>query len=203
MPTALPQGPGSRMDDVGVVILAGGLGTRMGGGKPERLFRGRRLIDFVLDRAANWDVPMAICVREPGQVAAGVVDQIYDRPCVEGPLAGLLAALDWGKRAGLSHVLTLPCDTPFLPENVLTKLWCAARDAGAPAVAESNDRRHPTCAIWPVRSLPDVEAYAATGRRSLSGALETCEAVDVSWPLSAPDAFVNINTPGDLEALQG
>jgi len=203
MPTALPQGPGSRMDEVGVVILAGGLGTRMGGGKPERPFRGRRLIDFVLDRVAVWDVPTVICVREPGQVAAGVVNQIFDRPSVEGPLAGLLAALDWGKGAGLGHVLTLPCDTPFLPENVLARLWRAACDASAPAVAASNDRRHPTCAIWPVRSLPDVEAYAATGRRSLSGALDACRAVDVSCGHSEPDPFVNINTPGDLALFQG
>lgn len=175
----------------------------MGGGKPERLFRGRRLIDFVLDRAANWDVPIAICVRTPGQVAAGVIELIFDRPGVEGPLAGLLAAFDWGKGAGLGHVLTLPCDTPFLPEDVLARLWRAARDAGAPGVGTSNDRRHPTCAVWPVRSLPGVEAYAATGRRSLSGALDACGVVDVSWADSEPDPFVNINTIGDLEMFKG
>jgi len=203
MLTRSPQGLGFRMDEIGVVILAGGLGTRMGGGKPERLFKGRRLIEYVLDRAATWDVPMAICVREPGQVAAGVVDQIFDRPGVEGPLAGLLTALDWGRGAGLGHVLILPCDTPFLPENVLARLWRAARDAGAPAVAESNDRRHPTCAVWPVMSLPQIKTYAATGQRSLSGALDACNAVELSWSDNASDGFININTPGDLEALQG
>lgn len=190
------------MDRVGIAILAGGLGTRMGGGKPEKLFRGRRLIDPVLDRASAWDVPTVICVREPRQVAGCVFGQIFDRTGVEGPLAGLLAALDWAKGVGLGHVLTLPCDTPFLPQDVLSKLWCAARDSGAPAVAVSKARRHPTCAVWPVGSLPDVEAYAATGRHSLSGALDTCGVVEVSWPVSAPDAFVNINTPGDLEIFQ-
>ena len=94
MLTRSPQGLGFRMDEIGVVILAGGLGTRMGGGKPERLFKGRRLIEYVLDRAATWDVPMAICVREPGQMTASVVDQIFDRPGVEDPLTGLLTTLD-------------------------------------------------------------------------------------------------------------
>lgn len=191
------------MDRVGVVILAGGQGVRMGGRKPERLFRGRRLIDPVLDRAVAWDVPAVICVRQPGQVADCTLGQIFDRPGVEGPLAGLLAALDWAKGEALSHVLTLPCDTPFLPEDVLSTLWGAARKAGAPAVAASNARRHPTCAVWPVEALAGIEAYAASGRCSLSGALDACGAVDFCWPESDADPFVNINSPCDVEMFQG
>ncbi|MCP5432687.1 MAG: molybdenum cofactor guanylyltransferase [Alphaproteobacteria bacterium] len=202
MPTVSLQGLGFPMDKVGVVILAGGLGTRMGGGKPERLFRGRRLIDPVLDRASAWRLPTVLCVRKQAQLTEDTLGQLLDRPDIEGPLAGLLAALDWATGVGLEHILTLPCDTPFLPEDVLARLLSASRTAGAPAVAASNARRHPTCAVWPRDSRSGVEAYAATGRRSLSGALDNCAAVDVFWPLSTLDPFVNINTPGDIDLLE-
>lgn len=202
MPTVSLQGLGFPMDKVGVVILAGGFGTRMGGGKPERLFRGRRLIDPVLDRASAWRLPTVLCVRKRGQLAEETPRQLLDRPDIEGPLAGLLAGLDWATGFGLEHILTLPCDTPFLPEDVLARLLHASRSASAPAVAATNGRRHPTCAVWPSDSRCCVEAYAATGRRSLSGALDSCGAVSVSWPMGAVDPFANINTPGDIDQLE-
>lgn len=186
------------MDKVGVVILAGGLGTRMGGGKSERLFRGRRLIDPVIDLASAWCVPAVMCVREPAQVTQGACGWIFDRPDIDGPLAGLLAAFEWARGECLDRFLTLPCDTPFLPADVLEKL-CSASEAGKrPAVAVSNGRRHPVCAVWPAESFGRVETYAAAGRRSLIGALEACGAVNVPWPEGDPDVFVNINTPEDL-----
>ncbi|MHA6288159.1 molybdenum cofactor guanylyltransferase [Maricaulis sp. CAU 1757] len=191
------------MTGTGVVILAGGRGRRMGGGKPERPFRGRRLIDPVLDRVAAWSVPAVICVRERDQVAGSGLDQIIDRQDVEGPLAGLLSAFSWAQGAGLDHVLTLPCDTPFLPENVLPKLRRASIMAGAPAVAFSAGRRHPVCAVWPVVSAHAVAAYAGTGRTSLSGALSACQSVDVCWTDEQVDRFCNINTMEELAGAGG
>ena len=190
------------MDRAGVVILAGGQGLRMGGRKPERLFRGRRLIDPVIDRALMWNVPAVICVRRPGQVSGAALAQILDLPDMEGPLAGLLAAFEWARQEGLDHFLTLPCDTPFLPDDVLPRLLRVCQDTGQAAVAASNGRQHPTCAVWPLAAQPGVAAYAKTGRRSLSGALETCGAVEVAWPESPDDMFLNINTPEDLAALE-
>ena len=179
--TASRRERGFLMDRVGVVILAGGFGTRMGGGKPERLFRGRRLIDPVIDLVNAWHVPAVMCVREPAQVKQEAYQCILDRPDIEGPLAGLLAAFDWACGESLERILTLPCDMP---------------------VAVSNGRRHPVCAVWPAESFGRVEAYAAAGRRSLVGALEACGAVDVAWPEGDPDLFVNINTPDDLARLE-
>lgn len=193
---------GLPMDKVGVVILAGGLGTRLGGGKPERLFRGRRLIDPVLDLANAWRLPAVICVREQGQVRGDGFGQIFDRQGIEGPLAGLLAAFDWARCRGLDRFLTLPCDTPFLPDDVLPKLLCASMDSNRPAVATSNGRRHPTCAVWPTEAFACVESYAETGRRSLTAALDTCHAVDVTWAEGAPDPFANINSHEDLIRFQ-
>lgn len=194
--------PGFPMDKVGVVILAGGLGTRMGGGKPGQLFRGRRLIDPVLDLANTWRLPAVICVREQGQVRGDGFGQIFDWQGIEGPLAGLLAAFDWARSRGLDRFLTLPCDTPFLPDDVLPKLLCASMDSNRPAVATSNGRRHPTCAVWPTEAFARVESYAETGRRSLTAALDACHAVDVTWAECPPDLFVNINTYEDLVRFQ-
>ena len=186
------------MDKVGVVVLAGGLGTRMGGGKPERMFRGRRLIDPVIDHVGAWRVPAVICVRELAQVTQETCGWIFDRPGIDGPLAGLLAAFEWAHGERLDRFLTLPCDTPFLPADVLEKLSEVSEARERPAVAVSNGRRHPVCAVWPADSLGRVETYAEAGRRSLVGALEACGAVDVAWPEEDRDLFVNINTPEDL-----
>ena len=202
MLTVFQRRPGFRMDRVGVAILAGGQGTRMGGRKPERHFRGRRLIDPVLDRVSAWGVPAVICVREYGQVTANTFGQILDQPEIEGPLAGLLSALAWASSTHLDHLLTLPCDAPFLPEDLLSELKHASLDAAKPAVAASNGQRHPTCAIWPVDTLLCVTTYAGSGRRSLSGALDACEAIDVCWPEGQVDVFANINPPEDIIRLE-
>ena len=200
--TASRRERGFLMDRVGVVILAGGFGTRMGGGKPERLFRGRRLIDPMIDLVNAWHVPAVMCVREPAQVKQEAYQCILDRPDIEGPLAGLLAAFDWACGESLERILTLPCDMPLLPADVLEKLCGASKAGKRPAVAVSNGRRHPVCAVWPAESFGRVEAYAAAGRRSLVGALEACGAVDVEWPEGEPDLFVNINTPDDLARFE-
>jgi len=187
------------MPDIGVIILAGGSGSRIGGRKPDRLFRGRRLIAPVLDRVIEWGAPAAACVRAHDQVSGTGLDCIIDRPGIAGPLAGLLAGFSWAAECELRHILTVPCDTPFLPGDLLSKLRRAAIEAGAPAVACCDGRRHPTCTVWPAETGPRVEAYAATGRRSLSGALEWCGAVDAKWTLDAGPLFININTPADLK----
>lgn len=196
------QGPGFQMDNVGVVILAGGQGRRMGGGKPERPFRGRRLIDPVLDLVSAWDVPAVICVRDPGQVSGDGFEQIVDWPDLEGPLAGLLSGFDWAQRARLGHFLTLPCDAPMLPADLLSRLLRACLDAGRPAVATSHGRCHPTCAVWPADATSRVTEYAQTGRRSLAGALDVCEAIEVEWREPGSDPFINLNTPEDLIRYQ-
>ena len=174
----------------------------MDGGKPERLFRGRRLIDPVIDLVNAWHVPAVMCVREPTQVKQKPLGWIFDRPDIDGPLAGLLAAFDWACGENLERFLTLPCDTPFLPADVLEKLCGASKTGKRPAVAVSNGRRHPVCAVWPAESFGRVETYAAEGRRSLVGALEACGVVDVAWPAGDSDLFVNINTPEDLARFE-
>ncbi len=192
---------GSPMPELGVVILAGGEGKRMGGLKPDRIFRGERLIDIAVDRARSWSPIILISVRTVGQVRAPAGEQLLDRQDIEGPLGGLIAALERAQALCLSHVVTLPCDMPLAPADMAERLFDTSRREERPAVACSVGRRHPVCAVWPVACLAEILDYAIAGRRSLVGALEACHAVDVWWSGSETDPFENINTLSDLRRL--
>lgn len=90
----------------------------------------------------------------------------------------------------------------MLPADVLSKLLRASLRAGRPVVAASCGCRHPTCAVWPVEVSPRLTAYAQTGRRSLTGALDACEAIEIEWFEHGTDPFINLNTPENLLRYQ-
>lgn len=187
-----------------VVILAGGEGRRMGGRKPERLLAGRPLIVHAAERAAMWGAPVAVALRREEQwpLRGPDVRLVLDDPAMEGPLAGLSAALAWAASLGRDRVLVTACDTPFLPLDLARRLEEGLRpDAGA-AVAATPGRLHPACALWRVESLALVRAEAAEGRRALRGVAARAGAAIIEWPAEEEDAFVNINTPEDLRLAQ-
>ncbi|MGX1588189.1 molybdenum cofactor guanylyltransferase [Brevundimonas diminuta] len=187
-----------------VVILAGGEGRRMGGRKPERLLAGRPLIAHAVDQARKWGDPVAVALRSEGQWPNPEPDVrlIQDDPALEGPLAGLAAALEWALSLGRDRVLVAACDTPFLPNDLARRLEEELRpDAGA-ALAATPGRLHPACALWRVESLAAVRSEAAAGRGSLRGVAARAAATIVEWPAQAADAFANINTPQDLLLAQ-
>lgn len=187
------------MPDIGIAILTGGDGRRIGGQKAERLFDGRRLIDIAVAQAKSWDRPSAICVRRSGQVPAVALPEILDRADICGPLGGLLAAFDWAAQVELDSFLTIPCDMPRLPDDLLPRLRAASGAQGKPAVACCDGRRHPICSVWPLSSRDMLNAYIETGRRSLSGALDACSAIDILWRAEDRSRFLNVNQPEDLE----
>lgn len=175
----------------------------MGGTKPVRAFGATTLIGRALELAHGYGGPVAVAVREPGQVA-GVGDAalLIDDPALGGPLAGLASALAFAGRLGAPAALTLPCDTPRLPPDLPARLRAAmAEDFGA-AVAASAGRLHPTCALWRADALARLPAYVAAGRSSLIGFAEACGMVRVDWPAGEADLFANANTPEDLRRLQ-
>jgi len=184
------------------VILAGGEGRRIGGGKPDVLFGGRRLIDIAAAHIAEWDIETAFAVKRSGQVRIGGLIQITDTPGIDGPLGGLLSALMWARRIGAAWLVTLPCDMPHLPGDMAQRLWLASSTHGLPAMAASAGRVHPVCAVWPTSCLEDVESYIASGQRSLRGALEQCSATIVEWATRDGDPFANINTREDLHTAR-
>ena len=185
-----------------VVVLAGGEGLRMGGGKPLRRLGATTLVGHALALARTYGRDVAVAVRDPAQVA-GAVDAplLLDDPALEGPLAGLASALRFGRRLGAACVLTLPCDSPRLPPDLATRLGSALGNA-AVAVAASEGRLHPVCALWRTEALDVLPVYVASGRRSLKGFAAAAGMSVAAWAVTATDPFVNANTPAELGALQ-
>lgn len=163
-----------------IVILAGGAGRRIGGGKPQRLLAGRALIDRALGLARGWSDDVRI---------AGPGGDLADAPDIAGPLGGLVAALGLGR-----EILTIPCDMPFLPEDLPARL---VGDAAA-IVAMSHGRLHPVCGLWRPAARDGLDAYLATGRRSLHGFAEAVGYQAVEWDIDPIDPFFNVNDEADL-----
>lgn len=188
--------------DTAVVILAGGEGRRIGGGKPLRRLAGATLIDHALRQALPLSPIVAISVKDRGQLGT-----ITDVPLLvdgqgEGPIAGIAAALAFARSQGLGFVLTIPCDTPLLPPDLRTRLSEALGPAHGAAVATSGAKLHPSCALWRSRTAEMLPTYLASGRSSLKGFAAEVGMVEVEWPASPFDPFFNVNSADDLAAAE-
>jgi molybdopterin-guanine dinucleotide biosynthesis protein A len=186
--------------DTAVVILAGGEGRRIGGGKPLRRLAGATLIDHALRQATHLSPIVAISVKDRRELGA-----IADVPLLidgqgEGPIAGIAAALGFARSQGLDFVLTIPCDTPLLPPDLLSLLSGTLGAEHGAAVATSGAKLHPSCALWRSRTVDALPAYLASGRSSLKGFAAEVGMVEVEWPDSPFDPFFNVNSLDDLAA---
>ncbi len=184
------------------LLISGGEGRRIGGHKADIKLCGTRLIDHVLSRSYEWDLPVYLQVRRADQINAPGLTQILDDPNIEGPLSGLIAGLRFAKEHKFSHVLSIGCDMPFLPSNLLDWLWPAARKSQKIIVASSDGQLHPICAMWPVACLTSLERYAANGELSLKRASQTFGREVLDWSTMPYDPFFNINTLQDLAHAQ-
>ena len=177
------------------VILAGGLGTRIGGAKGLQSLHERALIDWVLDTISQQSDEVLINANEhDAYVRFGhriIADQTPGWP---GPLAGLQSALRYARH---DWVACIPCDTPFLPDDLIARLFAAASaHAAEAAVAVAAGRRQPTIALYHKSVLPRLDAYLDSGGRKVAdwqNTLHLSEAV-----FDNADAFININSPDDL-----
>lgn len=124
-------------------------------------------------------------------------------PGLPGPLAGILAGLDHFAMIGdTTHVLSVPGDTPFIPDDLAAQLADAVFDDGEPvAIAASGGRAHPAVGLWPV-ALREVlrRRLADTDDRSVIGFCRAVGYVEVDFPMAANgmDPFFNVNSPEDL-----
>jgi molybdopterin-guanine dinucleotide biosynthesis protein A len=193
---------GSFLDgDWVVVVLAGGEGRRIGGGKPLRLWRGRSLLVRSLELARGYGRDVAVAVRSADQAGEGVdAGLLLDPPSVPGPLAGLASALQFARDCGVSLVQTLACDMPELPDDLTRRLATALEPGLCAVLPASNGRLHPVCGLWSVEIEPLLAEYLARGRSSLRGLAEAAGVKVVDWGQVDPDPFININTAADLEA---
>jgi molybdenum cofactor guanylyltransferase len=197
MPTDASRAPG--------VILAGGLARRMGGGdKPLREIGGRTILARVIARLEPQCECLAINANgDPRRFASFglpvIADNVKDAP---GPLAGILAALDWAaaNRPTAAWVLSAPGDCPFLPRDLVQRLSRAliAENADV-AAAASRGRSHPVIGLWSV-ALRDAlrQALVVEGLRKVSEWAARARLATVAWPAEPFDPFFNANTPDDI-----
>jgi len=174
------------------VILAGGAGRRLGADKALVTLHGQPLLRHVQDRFAPQVEELALSANgDPARLAFAGLPVLPDAQS-QGPLSGVLAALDWAEAA--DAVVSVSVDTPFLPGDLVPQLWLAG-DGGL-AVAQSAGRLHPTCALWPRTERDRLRAFLAGGGARL---MEFCAGAAVArFAATTPDPFFNINTAEDL-----
>lgn len=197
------------------VILAGGQATRMGGGDKGLLRLGdETLLARVIDRLAPQVAGLALnangdATRFDGLGLPVLPDSVAGHP---GPLAGVLAGLDWAAGQGAETIVTAAADTPFFPCDLVPRLLLAAEGMDHPlALAATPDpargmSRHPTFGLWPVALRDDLRAALHAGTRKVVAWTDAQHGRLAVFEAGRIDPFFNVNTPEDLaraEALCG
>jgi molybdenum cofactor guanylyltransferase len=186
------------------LVLAGGLARRMGGGDKALLKIGAAtILERVLDRLSPQCSRLILNANgDPARFAFTHLPVVADEiPDFAGPLAGVLAGLDWAaaQMPEFAWVASVPGDCPFLPRDLVARLHAARAAADLPlACARSGEWRHPVVGLWPValradlrralveENLHKIEVW--TGRHGVAIA---------DWPAAPVDPFFNVNTPDD------
>jgi molybdopterin-guanine dinucleotide biosynthesis protein A len=186
------------------LVLAGGLARRMGGGDKARLrIGGQTILERVLERFAPQCATLVLNANgDPGRFADTGLPVIPDTvPGFVGPLAGILAGLEWAAAhaPGVSDVVSVPGDCPFLPTDLVARLAGARRAAATPlACARSGERHHPVIGLWPVTLRADLhDALVERGLRKIDVFAEPYGVAVADWPTAPVDPFFNVNTPDD------
>jgi molybdopterin-guanine dinucleotide biosynthesis protein A len=184
------------------IVLAGGQGSRMGGvDKGLQPFRGKPMVAHAIERLSTQvDELLVNANRNPAEYERFGCRVIADEiPGFAGPLAGF--------ERGLAHasgtlVATAPCDSPFLPADLVARLREALEDAKADlAVAKTGAQAHPVFCLMRRTVHPSLEAFLARGERKIDRWYASLQVVEVAFDDEA-DAFLNINTREELAHLE-
>jgi molybdenum cofactor guanylyltransferase len=189
------------------VVLAGGLGTRMGAGdKPLRDLAGRSMVARVVDRLRPQADTLIINANgDPSRFSGFGLPIVPDSiPGFAGPLAGILAGMRWAQdhASEARFLVSVPSDTPFFPPNLVTALseGCG-RDEDTIAMAASPDGTHPVFALWPIALADDLERYMAAGGTKIITFADRHLRLNVPFEnllldgIGEVDPFFNVNTP--------
>lgn len=194
-------------EPVAGVILAGGESRRMGGVEKSLLeLSGKPLIGHAVDRLRPQTCCLAINANgDPARFRPFSLPVLQDSiPGRAGPLAGILAGLDWAAEAGLGRIVTAAGDTPFFPSDLAPRLAAESERSNASIVLAATMRagappaRHPTFGLWPTRLRHDLRAALERGLRKIVDWTDRHGAVAAEFESTAHDPFFNINTPEDL-----
>ena len=191
------------------VLLAGGQSRRMGGGdKALRLLGGITLLERVIERLRpQVDTLVLNANGDPARFAKFGLPVAPDNvPGFAGPLAGVLAGLDWTAANLPDHafVVSVATDAPFLPADLVTRLVEGLeRERGDLACAASGGRTHPVVALWPISLREDLRRALIDGEQRAVGQFQRNHKLAVvEWPATPRDPFFNVNTPGDLSRAE-
>ena len=198
-----------RTDTFGLV-LAGGLARRMGGGDKALIRIGN---ETILARALARLTPQTsgVVLNANGDLARfasfGLPVVADSVPDFAGPLAGVLAGLDWvaAHRPDIEWIVSVPGDCPFLPRDLVARLHEARAAQDEPlACAKSGDWRHPVVGLWPVALREDLRhAITQEGLRKIEVWTARHGVALAEWSAEPVDPFFNVNTPEDVERATG
>jgi molybdenum cofactor guanylyltransferase len=188
------------IEGVAGVVLAGGRSSRMGGGdKCLRLLGPTTLLGHVLERLTPQVA--AVVLNANGDVSRfadyGVPTVADSVPGFAGPLAGILAGMDWARGVGAGWIASTAADAPFLPRDLVARLQ-AARGTQRIALAASAGWRHPTTALWPVDLAEELRQAIQGGERKIDRFTARYSVTAVEFSAVPVDPFYNVNTPEEL-----
>ena len=191
------------MTDIPALILAGGRSSRMGGGDKSLMpLDGRPLLSHVLDRIRPQASLLLINSNSDPSLFRDFglpvrPDTLPDRP---GPLAGILTGLIWAAEQEATHLVTVPCDTPFLPHDLVVRLkHDLYRSSAEIAIARDPGQSHPVIALWPVQLSAQLASDLEAGSRSVCRWLKQFDICETTF---AASHFSNLNTPADILAAE-
>jgi molybdenum cofactor guanylyltransferase len=186
------------------LVLAGGLARRMGGGDKARTrIGGATILQRVLARLKPQCGRLIINANgDPGRFADTGLPVVADSvPNFAGPLAGILAGLDWAAAnvPDCEWLVSAPGDCPFLPNDLVRKLHAARIAAKAPlASARSGQQIHPVVGLWPLSLREDLRrALVDEDLRKIDLWTARHGVAIADWPNTPIDPFFNVNTPED------
>jgi molybdopterin-guanine dinucleotide biosynthesis protein A len=174
------------------VILAGGQSRRMGQDKAMLPFGRGTLLDHCFDRLSQQCDSVIVNSNVERHGYTVVPDPMAG---ALGPLAGILAGMEWGKAHGHTHIVTIAADTPFFPTDYVSRL-CAAQDARI-VLSDTTNGCHPTFGIWDVTLALDLRDALDGGVRKIRDWAFSMGASTVAFETASVDPFFNINTPDD------
>jgi molybdopterin-guanine dinucleotide biosynthesis protein A len=191
------------MADILGVILAGGQARRMGGGDKCLLpLGGAPVLDRVIARLAPQVAGLALNANgDAARFASYGLPVLPDsEPDHPGPLAGVLAGLDWAAGQGAARIVTVAADTPFFPTDLVARL--SAEGGGIVLAATPHPQkglmRHPTFGLWPVALAEDLRGALRSGTRKIVAWTDAHGAATAAFGSDPFDPFFNLNTPEDM-----
>lgn len=190
------------------VILAGGESRRMNGGdKCLRSLGGTTLLGHALERLSPQVGDVVLNANgDPERFQAFNLPVVRDS--VEGfagPLAGVLAGMDWAAEKGADHIVTVAADTPFFPADLVAQLILASEIQGKPIAMSATPNEagkvmlHPVFGLWPVSLREDLRIALREGTRKVILWADVHGVARTEFPVARFDPFFNVNFPEDLD----